>query len=157
MNKVFKKILGDPPAKTLRRMRRRTRDVNALEPKYKKMTDKQLKEQTATLKERLKKETLDKILPDAFAVVREAKSHQAVLVGQQDRLSASEQVPQVVVFPASQFRLRRRQRLPRGGEIASLPFPLRSAGNAAERQIQGVGNAYSLDDSRVDLACLDTG
>ncbi len=71
MNKVFKKLLGDPQAKTLRRMRRRVNDINSLEPKYKKMTDKQLKEQTEVLKVRLKKESLDKILPDAFAVVRE--------------------------------------------------------------------------------------
>ncbi|HSX24289.1 MAG TPA: preprotein translocase subunit SecA [Candidatus Saccharimonadales bacterium] len=71
MNKVFKKILGDPQAKTLRRMRRRVRDVNALEPKYQKMTDKQLREQTEKLKGLLKKESLDKILPDAFALVRE--------------------------------------------------------------------------------------
>ncbi len=72
MNKVFKKVLGDPQAKTLRRMRRRVRDVNALEPKYKKMTDKELKAQSEKLKARLKKESLDKILPDAFAVAREA-------------------------------------------------------------------------------------
>ncbi|MES2971525.1 MAG: preprotein translocase subunit SecA [Patescibacteria group bacterium] len=72
MNKVFKKLLGDPQAKTIRRMRRRVKDVNALEPKYKKLTDKQLKEQTDKLKKRLEKETLDKIMPDAFAVVREA-------------------------------------------------------------------------------------
>ncbi|HUP26061.1 MAG TPA: preprotein translocase subunit SecA [Candidatus Limnocylindrales bacterium] len=72
MNKVFKRVLGDPQAKTLRRMRRRVREVNDLEPKYKKMTDKQLQSQTQKLKDRLKKETLDKILPDAFAVVREA-------------------------------------------------------------------------------------
>jgi len=36
------------------------------------MSDKQLQGQTAELKKRLKKESLDKILPDAFAVVREA-------------------------------------------------------------------------------------
>lgn len=72
MHKVFKRVLGDPEAKTLKRMRRRVRDINALEPKYKKMTDKQLQSQTGKLKERLKNETLDKILPDAFAVVREA-------------------------------------------------------------------------------------
>lgn len=72
MNKVFKRVLGDPQAKTLRRMRRRVKDINALEAKYKKLTDKQLREQTDKLKGRLKKETLDKILPDAFAVVREA-------------------------------------------------------------------------------------
>lgn len=53
-------------------MRRRVHDVNALEPTYKKLTDKQLKDQTAKLKDRLKKESLDKILPDAFAVAREA-------------------------------------------------------------------------------------
>lgn len=72
MKKVLKRVLGDPQAKTIRRMRRRVRDVNELEPKYKKMTDKQLREQTSKLQDRLKKESLDKILPDAFAVVREA-------------------------------------------------------------------------------------
>ncbi|MGH7241704.1 MAG: preprotein translocase subunit SecA [Candidatus Saccharimonadales bacterium] len=74
MNIVLKKILGDPQAKTIKRLRKRVKDVNALEDKYKKLTDKQLKEQTDVLKKRLKKESLDKILPDAFAVVREAAS-----------------------------------------------------------------------------------
>jgi preprotein translocase subunit SecA len=46
--------------------------VNALADKYSKLTDKQLQEQTDELKKRLKKESLDTILPDAFAVVREA-------------------------------------------------------------------------------------
>ncbi|HEY1063889.1 MAG TPA: preprotein translocase subunit SecA [Candidatus Saccharimonadales bacterium] len=72
MNTVFKKILGDPQAKTIKRLRKRVDEVNALADKYKKMTDKQLQEQTAVLKKRLKKESLDAILPDAFAVVREA-------------------------------------------------------------------------------------
>lgn len=72
MNTVFKKILGDPQARTVKRMRKRVREVNALSDKYKKFNDKQLREQTDTLKKRLKKESLDKILPDAFAVVREA-------------------------------------------------------------------------------------
>lgn len=71
MKKVLKRILGDPQARTLKRMKRRVKDVNALESKYKKMSDKQLKEQTAKLKNRLEKESLDKILPDAFALVRE--------------------------------------------------------------------------------------
>lgn len=52
-------------------MRKRVKEINALEGKYKKMSDKQLKEQTEKLKKRLKKESLDAILPDAFAVVRE--------------------------------------------------------------------------------------
>lgn len=72
MNTVFKKILGDPQAKTLKRLQKRVTEVNALADKYKKMTDKQLQEQTDVLKKRLKKESLDAILPDAFAVVREA-------------------------------------------------------------------------------------
>lgn len=48
-------------------------EVNALEPKYKALTDEELCYQTVALKDRLKNgETLDGILPDAFAVVREA-------------------------------------------------------------------------------------
>jgi preprotein translocase subunit SecA len=72
MNIVFKKILGDPQAKTVKRLRRRVTAINALGDKYKKLSDKELREQTEVLKKRLKKETLDAILPDAFAVVREA-------------------------------------------------------------------------------------
>jgi preprotein translocase subunit SecA len=72
MNIVFKKILGDPQAKTVKRLRKRVKGINDLGDKYKKLTDKQLREQTDVLKTRLKKESLDAILPDAFAVVREA-------------------------------------------------------------------------------------
>ena len=72
MNIVFKKILGDPQAKTVKRLRKRVKAVNALADKYKGMSDKQLEEQTDILKKRLKKQSLDDILPDAFAVVREA-------------------------------------------------------------------------------------
>jgi len=72
MKKVFKRILGDPQAKTVKRLKKRVKEVNALADKYEKLSDKQLKEQTEKLKKRLGKESLDKILPDAFAVVREA-------------------------------------------------------------------------------------
>jgi len=67
----FKKFLGDPQAKTIKRLRKRVKDVNALATKYQEMTDSQLKEQTKVLKDRLGKESVDQILPDAFAVVRE--------------------------------------------------------------------------------------
>lgn len=70
-NKYLKRLLGDPQAKTLKRMRRRAVKINELEPKYKKLSDAKLKDQTKVLKKRLEKETLDGILPDAFAVVRE--------------------------------------------------------------------------------------
>jgi preprotein translocase subunit SecA len=72
MHTVFKKVLGDPQARTVKRLRKRVRDINALADKYGKLTDKQLKEQTDVLKKQLKKKSLDAILPDAFAVVREA-------------------------------------------------------------------------------------
>jgi len=73
-NRLLKRVLGDPQAKTLKRLRRKVVEINKLEPKYKKMTDKQLREQTNVLKKRLEKETVDTILPDAFAVVREASN-----------------------------------------------------------------------------------
>ena len=72
MKKVFKRILGDPQAKTVKRLKKRVHEVNALESKYQKMSDAKLREQTDVLKKRLAKESLDKVLPDAFAVVREA-------------------------------------------------------------------------------------
>ena len=74
MNIVFKKILGDPQAKTVKRLRKRVKLVNERADTYKKLSDKELREQTDVLKKRLKKETLDAILPDAFAVVREAST-----------------------------------------------------------------------------------
>ncbi len=72
MNGFLKKLLGDPQARTIKRLRKRVKEINALGDKYKKLSDAKLQEQTAVLKKRLKKETLDKILPDAFAVMREA-------------------------------------------------------------------------------------
>ena len=72
MKKILKRALGDPQARTIKRLKKRVRDVNALSDKYKKMSDKQLAEQTAKFKKRLDKESLDKLLPEAFAAVREA-------------------------------------------------------------------------------------
>lgn len=72
MHIVFKKILGDPQARTVKRLRKRVTQINNLSDKYKKLSDKELKGQTEVLKKRLKKDSLDAILPDAFAVVREA-------------------------------------------------------------------------------------
>jgi preprotein translocase subunit SecA len=75
-NRLLKRVLGDPQAKTIKRMRRKVVEVNALEPKYKKLSDEKLKDQTNELKKRLSPlasgESLDAILPDAFALVREA-------------------------------------------------------------------------------------
>lgn len=72
MSKFLKKILGDNQAGTIRRLKKRVKEVNKLEATYEKLSDAKLAEQTEVLKKRLEKESLDKILPDAFAVVREA-------------------------------------------------------------------------------------
>lgn len=72
MKKIFKRVLGDPQIKTVKRLRKRVTEINALSDKYKAMKDSELKKQTEVLRARLEKESLDKILPDAFAVVREA-------------------------------------------------------------------------------------
>ncbi len=69
---VLKKILGDPQVRMVKRLQKKVSSINELEPKYKKMSDTALASQTDKLKKRLKKETLDQVLPDAFAVVREA-------------------------------------------------------------------------------------
>lgn len=72
MKKIIKRVLGDPQVKTLKRLKKRVKEINALEDKYKNMSDSQLKSQTDKFKKRLEKESLDKLLPEAFAVAREA-------------------------------------------------------------------------------------
>jgi preprotein translocase subunit SecA len=68
------KIFGDPQAKTVKRLQKKVVVVNGLEEKYKKLSKTELKNQTELLKKRLQKkgESLDTLLPDAFALVREA-------------------------------------------------------------------------------------
>ncbi len=81
------KLLGDPNEKKVKKILGIVDHINALEPEYQKLTDSELKAKTdefkAFLAKRptsdnpkadriLEKEALDKILPDAFATVREA-------------------------------------------------------------------------------------
>jgi preprotein translocase subunit SecA len=68
------KVFGDPQKKSLKRLEKRVVAVNALDDKYKKLSKPELKKQTDVLKKRLAKKgtTLDSLLPDAFALVREA-------------------------------------------------------------------------------------
>src|ERR1035437_3876175 len=71
---VLTKIFGDPQTKILKRLQKKVVEVNALEEKYKNLSKTELKQQTEILKKRLQKKgvTLDTILPDAFALVRES-------------------------------------------------------------------------------------
>ena len=59
--------------KSIKKLQKIANKILLLNDKYESMSDEELKNQTQILKERLKKgESLDDILPDAFAVVREA-------------------------------------------------------------------------------------
>ena len=70
---LIKKIFGDPNEKELKNIRPIVDKINALEPDMERMSDANLQAKTSEFKLRLQKgETLDDILPEAFAVVREA-------------------------------------------------------------------------------------
>ena len=66
-------LMGSDGRTSLKKLNKIADKVEALESKYAPMSDEELKSQTAILKERLNAgETLDDILPDAFAALREA-------------------------------------------------------------------------------------
>ena len=70
---LFTKIFGTASQRELKSIYPIADKVQALEEEYKALTDAQLQAKTPELKERLAKgETLDDILPEAFATVREA-------------------------------------------------------------------------------------
>ncbi len=72
---VMKLLFGNYSKRELKRIRPICEQVLALEETYKAMSDKELQAQTPALKERLAKgETLDDILPQAFAACREASA-----------------------------------------------------------------------------------
>ncbi len=81
------KILGDPNAKKVKKMLPIVDHINALEPEMEKLSDEELRAKTQEFRDilrkrptssdekrdrELEKEALDKLLPEAFAVVREA-------------------------------------------------------------------------------------
>ena len=73
MAHILTKLFGNYSKRELKRIQPLCDEVLALEEKYKKMTDEELQSQTPALKQRREEgETLDDILPDAFAVCREA-------------------------------------------------------------------------------------
>ncbi|MBV9694255.1 MAG: preprotein translocase subunit SecA, partial [Alphaproteobacteria bacterium] len=70
---IAQRFFGSSNERRIRPMMARVAGINALEPRFQAMSDDQLRAMTAAFKERLAKgETLEDILPEAFAVVREA-------------------------------------------------------------------------------------
>ena len=87
MIKMLLKLLGDPNEKKVKAIMGIVEHINALEPEFAAMSDEQLKAKTQEFKDilakrptsknfkedlKLEKEALDKLLPEAFATVREA-------------------------------------------------------------------------------------
>lgn len=70
---ILDKLFGNPNDREVKKLSKSVEKINALEPVMKKLTDDELRRKTDEFKERLSKgETLDDLLEEAFAVVREA-------------------------------------------------------------------------------------
>ncbi len=76
----LEKIFGSYSEKEIKRITPIVKKIEALAPQYENLTDEELRGKTQEFKERLAKgETLDDLLPEAYAVVREAASRPNVL------------------------------------------------------------------------------
>ncbi len=72
LKSIVKTVFGDPNERELKRHQEVVDVINALEPEMQQLSDEQLRAKTDEFKQRLSDgETLDDILPEAFAVVRE--------------------------------------------------------------------------------------
>ena len=75
LGKMIGKVIGTKNDRELKRMRKLVDKINALEPKIQSLSDEALKQKTAEFKTQFAQGTsLDAILPEAFAVCREASS-----------------------------------------------------------------------------------
>jgi len=73
LGKIIKGIFGSKNDRELKRIAPLIYRINELEPTFQKLTDAELKAKTAEFKQRLERgESLDELLPEAFAAVREA-------------------------------------------------------------------------------------
>ncbi|QWA10119.1 preprotein translocase subunit SecA [Sodalis ligni] len=73
LSKLLTKVFGSRNDRTLRRMNKTVEIINRMEPDMEKLTDEQLAAKTIEFRERLANgATVDSLLPEAFAVVREA-------------------------------------------------------------------------------------
>ncbi|MEZ8394140.1 preprotein translocase subunit SecA [Vibrio cyclitrophicus] len=73
ITKLLTKVIGSRNDRTLRRLRKIVKEINNYEPTLEALSDEELKAKTVEFRERLDKgESLDQLLPEAFATVREA-------------------------------------------------------------------------------------
>lgn len=71
-NNIAAKLFGSRNDRLIKQYGKRVLKINALEVEYEALSDADLQAKTAEFRQRLDKETLEAILPEAFAVVREA-------------------------------------------------------------------------------------
>ncbi|MDR5172383.1 preprotein translocase subunit SecA [Methylobacillus flagellatus] len=72
LSALFKKIFGSRNERLVKQYAQNVKAINALEPSMQALTDEQLKAKTEEFKQRYQQgESLEKLLPEAFAVVRE--------------------------------------------------------------------------------------
>ena len=73
LGKIARKIFGSANDRFIKKQYKIVNQINALEPDFIKLSDEQLKAKTEEFRQRIKNgETLDDLLPEAFACVREA-------------------------------------------------------------------------------------
>ncbi|MCD5415418.1 MAG: preprotein translocase subunit SecA [Clostridiales bacterium] len=73
MKKIFEKVFGSYSSRELKKLEKRVEEIENLALKYERMSEDELKSKTEHFRERLKNgETLNDILPETFATVREA-------------------------------------------------------------------------------------
>src|SRR5262247_3986712 len=73
IGQLLAKVIGTQNDREIKRLRPSVAEINALEPSIQPLTDEQLRAKTAEFKQRLADgAALDDLLPEAFAVVREA-------------------------------------------------------------------------------------
>ncbi|MEY8703341.1 preprotein translocase subunit SecA [Francisella philomiragia] len=73
MLNLVQKIIGSRNDRFIKKVSKTVQKINSLEPEFEKLSDQELKAKTQEYKDRVAKgETLDNLLPEAFATVREA-------------------------------------------------------------------------------------
>lgn len=75
LTRILQGVFGDAQKKILRRLYKKVVEINALEPKYEGMSDEELAAQTQVFRDKIgngSEKALNEVLPDAFAVAREA-------------------------------------------------------------------------------------
>lgn len=71
--KILTKVLGSRNDRTLKKLGKQVEQINLLETQFEALSDEQIKEKTLEFKKRIESgETLENLLPEAFALVREA-------------------------------------------------------------------------------------